>query len=74
MMCEFNHTGDGVHPRVLVDGMEKAKVEALKFLEEFKVEKEIDRELLINVARSSLHTKIHPNLGNPLCEVLVDAV
>lgn len=66
--------GDGVHPRVLVDGMELAKVEVLKFLEEFKVTKDVDRELLVNVTRSSLSTKIHPSLGNPLCEVLVDAV
>ena len=29
---------------------------------------------MINVARSSLNTKIHPKLGNPLCEILVDAV
>ena len=54
--------------------MELAKVEVLKFLEEFKIAKEAERELLINVTRSSLHTKIHPSLGNPLCEVLVDAV
>jgi len=68
------YIGDGVHPRVLVDGMELAKTEVLKFLETFKMEKEITRELLINVTRSSLNTKIHPNLGNPLCDVLVDAV
>ena len=54
--------------------MEKAKAETLSFLEEFKVAPEIDRALLINVARTSLHTKIHPDLGNPLCEILVDAV
>lgn len=68
------YIGDGVHPRVLVDGMELAKVEVLKFLEEFKIAKQVERELLINVTRSSLHTKIHPTLANPLCEVLVDAV
>ena len=68
------YIGDGVHPRILVDGIELAKVEALKFLETFKVEKKMDRETLINVARCSLGTKIHPDLGNPLCEILVDAV
>lgn len=54
--------------------MELAKTETLRFLETFKVAKEIDRELLINVARTSLNTKIHSNLANPLCEILVDAV
>ena len=68
------YIGDGVHPRVLVDGMEFAKVEVLKFLEDFKQTKEIDRELLVNVARSSLCTKIPANLANPLCDILVDAV
>jgi T-complex protein 1 subunit zeta len=68
------YIGDGVHPRILVDGMELAKLEALKFLEEFKTDKEVDRDLLIQVARTSLNTKIHPNLANPMCEILVDAV
>lgn len=68
------YIGDGVHPRILVEGMELAKTETLRFLEEFKLTREITRDLLINVARTSLNTKIHPNLGNPLCDILVDAV
>ena len=32
------------------------------------------RDLLIEVARTSLNTKIAPELANPLCEVVVDAV
>jgi len=53
--------------------MELAKNETLRFLEEFKIAKEVNRELLLNVARCSLNTKIHPDIGNPLCEILVDA-
>jgi T-complex protein 1 subunit zeta len=68
------YIGDGVHPRVLVEGMELAKGEALKFLEEFKIEKEPTRELLVQVTQTSLNTKIHPSIANPLCEILVDAV
>lgn len=68
------YIGDGVHPRILVDGMELAKTEVLRFLETFKMKKEITRDLLINVARTSLNTKIHPNFANPLCDILVDAV
>lgn len=68
------YVGDGVHPRTLVDGIELGKMEILKFLETFKQEKAPERELLVNVARSSLNTKIHPTLGNPLCDILVDAV
>lgn len=50
---------DGVHPRVITDGYESAKNETLRFLETFKIEKkEIDKALLIAVARTSLNTKL----------------
>jgi T-complex protein 1 subunit zeta len=68
------YIGDGVHPRILVEGMEMAKNEVLRFLEEFKLAKEVTRDLLLQVAKTSLNTKIHPSQANPLCEILVDAV
>ena len=71
--CE-RYVGDGIHPRTLVEGIELAKVEALRFLEEFKLAKEANRELLVQVCKTSLNTKIHHSIANPLCEKLVDAV
>lgn len=69
------YLGEGVHPRILVDGIEIAKKETLAFLETFKVKKgEVNKELLLEVARTSLMTKIHPSLANPLTEIIVDAV
>jgi len=68
------YLGEGVHPRIIVDGIELAKTEILKFLETFKVEKELTRDLLVDVARTSLNTKIHPSLANPLTEIIVDAI
>ena len=68
------YLGEGVHPRILVDGMEIAKKESLAFLETFKHNVEITRDLLIEIARTSLNTKITPELANPLCEIVVDAV
>ena len=68
------YLGEGVHPRILVDGMELAKTESLKFLNTFKHECEINRDMLIEVARTSLCTKILPELANPMCEVVVDAI
>jgi T-complex protein 1 subunit zeta len=69
------YLGEGVHPRILVDGIELAKKETLNFLENFKIEKgEPTKELLMEIAKTSLMTKIHPNLANPLTEILVDAV
>ena len=69
-----NIIGEGVHPRHVVDGFELAKQETLKFLDTFKVQKEMTRDLLIEVARTSLNTKIVPALANPLTEIIVDAV
>lgn len=68
------YLGEGVHPRILVDGIELAKKQTLEFLEQFKIKKEINKELLMEVAKASLNTKIHPNLANPLTEIVVDAV
>ena len=75
MRVSERYLGEGVHPRILVDGIEIAKRETLKFLEEFKVAKpDVPRELLLEMARTSLMTKIHPNLANPLTEIIVEAV
>lgn len=64
-----------MHPRILADGIEIAKKETLSFLEQFKVDKpDVTKELLMDVARASLMTKVHPNIANPLTEILVDAV
>lgn len=69
------YLAEGVHPRIIVDGLELAKKESLLFLESFKIDQpEISRDLLLEVARTSLNTKIHPSLANPLTEVVVDAV
>jgi T-complex protein 1 subunit zeta len=54
--------------------MELAKTETLRFLEEFKLAREVNRDLLISVAKTSLNTKVHANIANPLCEIIVDAV
>ncbi|KAL9109634.1 MAG: hypothetical protein Q9227_005671 [Pyrenula ochraceoflavens] len=65
---------EGLHPRIIVDGYEIAKTEALKFLDSFKIEREIDRELLLSVARTALSTKINSSLAEKLTPSLVDAV
>lgn len=45
--------------------MELAKVETLKFLETFKVPvKEMDKVTLRNIARTSLSTKLVPEMVN----------
>lgn len=59
----------GLHPRVIAEGFEAAKEKALEVLEEVKVMKEMDRETLIHVARTSLRTKVHVELADLLTEV-----
>ncbi|PSR88705.1 T-complex protein 1 [Coniella lustricola] len=68
------YISEGLHPRIITDGFEIAKNEALKFLDSFKLAKEVDRELLLNVARTSLATKLNATLANMLTPDIVDAV
>ncbi|EGD84684.1 T-complex protein 1, zeta subunit [Trichophyton rubrum D6] len=68
------HISEGLHPRVITDGYEIAKDEALKFLESFKLKRNIDRELLLSVARTSLATKLNRTLAEKLTPAIVDAV
>ncbi|RDA87014.1 hypothetical protein CP532_3230 [Ophiocordyceps camponoti-leonardi (nom. inval.)] len=68
------YIAEGLHPRILTDGFELAKVEALKFLDSFKLPKDVDRELLLNVARTSLTTKLNAGLAQKLTPDIVDAV
>ena len=65
---------EGLHPRIVTDGYEIAKKEALNFLDSFKMERKVDRELLLSVARTSLSTKINPMLAQQLTPSIVDAV
>jgi T-complex protein 1 subunit zeta len=69
------YISEGIHPSILVDGIELAKKESLKFLETVRHTPEnIDREFLLNIARTSLKTKLAPELANKLTEIIVDAV
>lgn len=70
-------TMEGLHPRVITDGYEKAKEHVLEFLDSFK--KSIDnplqeRELLTSVARTSLRTKLPSELADLMTEAVVSAV
>ncbi|KKY15033.1 putative t-complex protein 1 subunit zeta [Phaeomoniella chlamydospora] len=68
------HIQEGLHPRVITDGYEIAKTETLKFLDEFKIQREVDRELLLSVAKTSLSTKLNSTLAEHLTPSIVDAV
>jgi T-complex protein 1 subunit zeta len=66
------YISEGLHPRIITEGFEAAKEKALEFLEQIKVSREMDRETLIDVARTSLRTKVHAELADVLTEVCVE--
>jgi T-complex protein 1 subunit zeta len=67
--------GEGVHPRVISDGLHIAKEEAQKVLESMKIPVVAgNREVYINVARTALRTKVHHKLADLLAEICTDAV
>jgi T-complex protein 1 subunit zeta len=71
------YASEGLHPRVLVDGLDIARDEVLKFLDEFKVPIQDalhDRDLLVSIASTSLHTKLDADLASNMTQAVVDAI
>lgn len=68
------YIAEGLHPRIVTEGFEMAKNESLKVLDAMKVESKMDRDTLVNVARTSLRTKTPRELSDNLTEIVVDAV
>uniref|UniRef100_A0A5F9C7X2 Chaperonin containing TCP1 subunit 6A n=1 Tax=Oryctolagus cuniculus TaxID=9986 RepID=A0A5F9C7X2_RABIT len=68
------YISEGLHPRIITEGFEAAKEKALQVLEQIKVSREMDRETLIDVARTSLRTKVHAELADVLTEAVVDSI
>uniref|UniRef100_A0A2I3HU81 Chaperonin containing TCP1 subunit 6B n=1 Tax=Nomascus leucogenys TaxID=61853 RepID=A0A2I3HU81_NOMLE len=68
------YISEGLHPRIIAEGFEAAKIKALEVLEEVKVTKEMKRKILLDVARTSLQTKVHAELADVLTEAVVDSV
>lgn len=72
---------EGLHPRIICEGFEKAKDIALKVLDNLKVptaQNETNphqqRELLVQVAKTSLATKLSGEMADILTDIVVDAV
>jgi len=75
MKMSERRISEGIHPAIIVDGIELAKKKSLEYLDLCKYKPEnIDREFLLNVARTSLKTKLPEIMANQLTEIVVDAV
>ncbi|KAH9942248.1 chaperonin-containing T-complex zeta subunit Cct6 [Epithele typhae] len=60
------YISEGVHPTVIAEGFDIAKKEALSFLDTFRRPVTLDRPTLINVAYTSLATKVNSALAKKL--------
>lgn len=68
------YISEGLHPRIITEGYDQARLQALKILEEMKHPIEINRKNLLDVARTSLRTKLNPQMADLLTDVCVDAI
>ena len=73
------HISEGVHPRILVEGLEKAREAALEYLNEIKTTFDAgtmveDRDLLTSIALTSLATKLDYDTSFSLSKALVSSI
>jgi len=69
------HLTDGVHPRLLCEGIELAKERVLSYIDSSAIKMDTTkRDLLIQIAQASLRTKMHRELADLFTEIVVDAV
>ncbi|KAL0072437.1 T-complex protein 1 subunit zeta [Marasmius tenuissimus] len=68
------YISEGVHPTVIGEGFDLGKKASLEFLDTFKQPSKLDRATLINVANTSLATKVNAQLAKQLAADIVDAV
>ena len=71
------YTSEGLHPRLITEGFEIAKDMCAEFLEAYKVPKPnvfTDRELITNVARASLRTKLAADVADKMADNVVNAM
>jgi T-complex protein 1 subunit zeta len=69
------HLQAGVHARLLVEGIELAKEETIRFLEKAKVPiAPTDTEMVHQLAKTALRTKLKVQQADDLAEIVVEAV
>merc|ERR1711872_608740 len=70
------YISEGLHPRIICEGFDKAKQKALEVLDDMKITltAEEQKDILTSVSRTSLGTKVHPSMAEMLTNIVVDAV
>ena len=65
---------EGLHPQVITDGFDLAQAKAFEVLDQMKLDAPINRDTLIQVAGTSLSTKVYSEVASLLTDVCVDSV
>ncbi|XP_014479931.1 PREDICTED: T-complex protein 1 subunit zeta [Dinoponera quadriceps] len=65
---------EGLHPRVITEGFDLARAKTLEVLSSLKIPIEPTKQNLMNIAMTSLRTKLHRTVADKLTEICVDAV
>jgi len=66
---------DGVHQNIVVEGYKLAARKCLDLLNEISIPTKVEnRDMLINVARTALKTKLNSDLGDRMADIIVDAI
>lgn len=65
---------EGLHPRVITEGFDLARAKTIEILDSLKIPIEPTKQNLLDVARTSLRTKVHHTIADKLTEICVDAV
>lgn len=68
------YLNEGVHPRLLVEGIEKARERCKAFLDGYAITKEPNRATLTDATRTALRTKLPQVLADQLADICIDAV
>jgi len=70
------YISEGLHPRIITEGFDKAKEKALEVLDDMKINLTGDekKDILTNISATSLGTKVHPVLATQLTPLIVEAV
>lgn len=68
------YISEGLHPRMLTEGFDLARAKTLEILDSIKIPIEGKKENLMEIARTSLRTKIHATVADKLSEICVEAV
>lgn len=74
LKCAEKYLMEGVHPRVLIDGIKEGCEIALSVLDRMKVYIQDNPGLLEGVVRSSLITKVSPELATKMTAITTEAI